>query len=492
MVTAHDSDGTILALGGRELLDERGRGDHLENLDGLFVTPGLWDSHVHLLDFGRSLRRLTFSSEANRAEVLSQVSQEGKRLPRGQWIIGGGWNRSMFEAPPDQSVLDAAAPDHPVLLMSWDYHTAWMNSQAAERLELDPRRVPGDRDDHGRWTGILREHEAFAAQERAMRQDDSPIVEDLARGMAEAARLGLTGVTAIEDRVGLMALQDLPDAQQVIRTQVFLREPHRPALLDLGIRAGFGTTRLRLMGIKWFLDGALGSGTAWMKEAYTDDDRAYGLGFGDEATLLEQAAELHEQQLLLAVHAIGDRAVSLASRVLSQGMTHRSDGRHSRIEHAQLLDDEDLAVLRGRAVALSMQPVHLLVDEPIAEQKWGASRSAHAFRFRDALNAGIPLLFGSDAPVANPDPRLGLWAAVYRAWPGKISWHPEQGLRADEAFDAYTRAPAAADGRPAGRIARGCWGDFTLWHQDPLAALIHKEFDGLSVAGTVTAGRRIG
>ncbi len=452
------------------------------------MTPGLWDSHIHLLDYGRSFRRLNFSPDDTLDEVAQAVRERAHCLPAGQWILGAGWNRVRFSEPPRAEVLDRLAPGHPVLLMSWDYHTAWLNRVALERLGFSLSDAPGDRDVHGRWTGIIREAEAFSAQERAMAQDDTEPQEDLARGMREAAKLGLTGVTTIENGRGLAALMAGP---RVLRAGVFLRADHASSLLDLGMRAGFGDEWVRILGIKWFLDGALGSGTAWLKEPYCDDGKNYGIDARPHKNLEAEAARLHEAGLLLAVHAIGDRAVEEAQRALAHAPA-LGDGQRSRIEHAQLIADEDLDAISESDTALSMQPVHLMVDRAIAERKWGARRSRAAFRFRDIVDRGIPLVFGSDAPVASPNPILGLWAAVHQAAPGESAWHPEQALTPDEALAAYTRTPALIDGRPAGVLAPGYLSDLTLWDGDPRVALIHSDFDGLRVRGTVVGGARIG
>ncbi len=490
IVTQQDSNGTIVGLGDAALLSEARGADRVEDLEGLFVAPGFWDSHFHLLDYGRSFRRLRFDAQANRSTVLNQVRAEAARVAPGEWIIGGGWNKESFEAPPHWSLLDEASPNHPVLLMSLDYHTAWVNRLGAQRLGIDEREEAElVRDPHGQWTGILHETRAFRAQEEAMRQDDSHLLTDLKRGVREAQRRGLVGVTTMEDRFGLLALQDLAADERMLRVQVFLRDRHAASLLDAGIRAGFGDDFLRLFGIKRFMDGALGSQTAWMKSPYETGTGNRGMGLLTEGDLREEARMLAEQGLLVAVHAIGDQAVSAAVSAL-RSVAPGPGGRRSRIEHAQLIDTVDLDVIQGSALALSMQPVHLLFDRPIADRHWG-DRSRHAFRFRDILARGVPLIFGSDAPVADADPVPGLWAAVHRGAPIEEPWYSEQRLTAEEAIWAYTRGPALVDARPAGLLQVGLWGDFTLWRTDPREALIHREYDALAVAGTVVAGRRI-
>ncbi len=478
IVTASDANGTILMVGGSELLGHRRPDDLVEDLRGGYVTPGFWDSHFHLTEYGRSFDRLRFDAGDTRADILARVQEHAGTRPTDEWIIGAGWNRAAFEAGPDKQRLDRAGIGHPVLLMSLDYHTAWINHAAERRLGVSTG-----------GNGILREGDAFHAQAEAMRQSAADPAEDAARGMREAAKLGLVGVTTIEDVLGLRALQSLPDGTTRIRTQVFLRDGDAEWLMASGLKAGFGSDFLRIMGVKLFMDGALGSHTAWLKHPYDDQADNVGMSVLGEQRLLDTLKQLAEQESVAAVHAIGDRAVHEALRAFHR-WPPRSGAIKSRIEHAQLLDDEDLELAARTSVALSLQPCHLLFDRPIADVSWG-QRGRYAFRIRDILGALIDTVFGSDAPIADPNPVWGLWAAVHRGLPGDPPWYPEQGISVRDAIRSYTEVPARIDGRPSGRLEPGCWGDMTVWSEDLEASLIHKNPEDIHVAATIIGGRRV-
>ena len=478
IVTGNDLNGTILMVGGSHLLEDRRRDDRVEDLQGGYVTAGFWDSHFHLTEYGRSFGRLRFSEGDTREVVLGRVEQHARTKPPGEWIIGAGWNHAALQADPDKERLDRAGLGHPVLLMSLDYHTAWINQEAQRRLGV----TVGPE-------GILRETAAFHAQEEAMRLDATDPAEHVARGMREAARLGLVGVTTMEDVGGLAALQSIPSGAVRIRTQVFLRDGHAEWLLASGLKAGFGSDFLRVMGVKLFMDGALGSHTAWMKQPYADQSDTVGMSVLPKERLLGILERLTEQQAVAAVHAIGDRAIHEALLAFKRWPAQLGSMK-SRLEHAQLLDDEDLALSAQGPAALSLQPCHLMFDRPIADQSWGP-RGRHAFRIKDILGARIDTVFGSDAPIADPNPLWGLWAAVHRGRPGDTPWYPEQRISVREAIQAYTESPARIDGRPSGRLEPGCWGDLTVWSEDLEEALIHKTPEDIRVVATIVGGRRL-
>lgn len=478
IVTQDNETGTILAVGGPELLTETHWGDRVVSLDNQFVTPGFWDSHVHLLEYGRSFSRLKFASGDSLGDILARVQATATAVAPGGWIVGSGWNRQSLRGRPHGTQLDQAAPGRAVLLISLDYHSAWVNTLAAQRLGLE--KPPSD--------GILREGEAFRAQEEVARFSNNDPGQAVQQAVSSFSRLGFVGVTAMEHAEGFRALQRRTLAgEQSLRVNLFLRDVVGE-LEHLGIEANYGSTYLRILGIKLFADGALGSHTAWMTSPYEGADQR-GTAVLSPEQLQRWVERLSRDRLVPAIHAIGDQAVLDTAQALAEGEPWGVV--KARIEHAQLMTDEAIDILSHTpGIALSMQPVHLLVDRAIAEQHWGA-RARHAFRLRDIIDRGIVAAFGSDAPIADPNPVLGLWSAVHRAEPGDTPWYPEQRLTAAEAVWCYTRGAALADGRPSGLIAPGYWGDLTLWRQNPQLALEQGNFDQLRVTGTVVGGRRV-
>lgn len=475
IVTQDDRNGTIVAVGDDRLMTQRRATDRVVALSG-FVTPGFWDRHVHLLEYARSLDRLFIADHASYADVLASVAQQLKTLPPGEWLIGAGWNREALGREPDPAALDALSSRHPILLMSLDYHSAWLNRLALSRLELAQEDIMS-----ARRTGLLREKAAFAAQDQAQ----SHIGVDVGKAVARLNQLGLVGVTAIERQEGWEAIQTYQQRHRNLRVELYLYEDVISRGLDRSWHES-DPNFLKMVGVKLFADGALGSHSAWMMEPYADDSTNYGIPLMDESQIRQWLQQLSPRGLDLAVHAIGDRAVAETTAAF----IHEAGRPMGRIEHAQLISDDVLNRLAGEAVTLSMQPTHLYVDRPIAERHWG-DRSRYAFRFRDILDRGIPLVFGSDAPIASPDPRWGLWAAVHRARPGSDPWYPQQRISPEQALECYTSAPSTMGGAGNRLLQPGAWGDFTVWRADPRRALSQGEFNRLEVVATVVAGQQV-
>jgi len=307
----------------------------------------------------------------------------------------------------------------------------------------------------------------------------------------EAHRLGITAIHDVEDLETLAAFRRLDRAGK-LRLRVLYHPPVAalPELLSRGVQSGQGTDWLSIGGIKMFLDGSLGSRTAWMLEPYEGSrDRGLPITSEDQARNAMHAAAA--AGLATTVHAIGDaavrRALDLIGELPALSLPHR-------IEHFQCVHPADLERAADLAVVLSMQPAHLLTDIPLVDRHWG-SRGAGAYAFRSLLQRGNLLVFGSDVPVASIDPREGVYAAMERKSPGGApsgGWHSGERLTFSGTLHAYTAAPAAAAGwaRVRGRLAPGFDADLVAWLVDPAAEAGNgNAFRQASAMLTVVDGR---
>ncbi len=409
------------------------------------ITPGLQDAHAHPLLFGLALRGLDLSGLAQPEAIARRVAERVKELPPGAWLEGQGF---LLEAPPPPGLLDQAAPDHPVCLRSRDFHSAWINRKAARLAGLGPGSLPPEggaflRDGEGVPYYLLER-----AQELLLPHLPPPGPEDLLRGLRAFAQQGYTAVHALgyeppEALAWALGL-DLP-----LRVWWALpRGGWRGA--EPGI---YGV--VHLAGVKFFADGALGSRTAWMHTPYPDG--SHGLPLDPLEAILEEGREALERGFTLAVHAIGTWAVEgilgvfrrLAPLAWAKGVLLR-------MEHVQHVRDEALPHFRGLPLALSLQPLHLLEDARLV-QAYGFPPN-EAFRFRSLKATGLPLAFGSDAPVAFPDYAKNLLAATQHPLA------PGEALTPEEVLKAHTLGAAQAAGwEGAGRLLPGAWADLTLW-----------------------------
>jgi predicted amidohydrolase YtcJ len=390
------------------------------------------------------------------------------------WILGQGWDANGWLEPPDRQALDAVA-EQPVYLDSLDVHAAWLNS-AALRLCGISRETPDPfggrivRDAAGEPTGLLLERAVELAVPHLPTPPAGAVLEAIREAQAEALRLGVTGIHDVEGDLAWDAFRTLEDTDQ-LRLRVLFSPPveQLPRLLGAGRRSGEGSEWLTMGGVKLFLDGSLGSRTAWMLEPY-EGVRDRGMPITDERLAWEAMRLAAEGGIAVAAHAIGDaavrRALELMERLPQVAIPHR-------IEHLQCVHPADLARAGRAGIVSSMQPAHLLTDIPLVDRHWGV-RGRGAYAFRSLLAAGNALVFGSDVPVASIDPREGVFAALERrGFDGAPSagWRPEERLGFKEVVHAYTTAAARAAGvaHRRGTLAPGQDADLVAWDVDPLA-----------------------
>lgn len=461
-------NGRILAVGSNdEIAELAGGARRTEVIDvgGRLVLPGFTDAHVHFAAYAKRRQEVALDGVDNLDGVRHRVRQGVERTPPGGWVEGWGWDESAWDAPPHRSVLDAVAPDTPVVLKRVDMHTWWVNSTALRQAGITrdtPQPAVGriERDAGGEPTGLLREWGAIEYIEaRLPAPDEATLDAWLLDAIAEAHSLGITGIhdqrVRHDGRASLRSFQRLHSQGRLdLRVHCNVAVDHLPLADELGLCSGFGDDRLWLGHMKAFADGSMGSATAWMLEPYAGRPDDCGLIVTPMAEIEAMIRHCAPAGWRIAVHAIGDRAVrevldafqraggSVAHPTCSGGMLHR-------IEHIQLIHPADMPRLQQVGIAASMQPAHLTMDRHIADQVWG-ERARRAYALRSLLNYGTEVAFGSDAPVAPFNPLIGIAAAVIRQDVGGDppgGWYPEERISVDEAVRGYTLGPATVAGR---------------------------------------------
>lgn len=425
-----------------------GGGEEVLDGDGALAVPGLWDHHVHTGQLAQAHARLDTTGAGSVGVILERVRAElaarrESAVEPAPALIGFGHRLVDFAVQPTVPALDETTGSVPAVLIGGDAHHAWLNSAALRALGMPPR------------DGIVAEEEWF---EIAPRLPELPGVADaVVTGAAMLQRQALQrGVVGLTDMEWGRPWESWPARapRMRIRTAVY------PEELD-AVPGPTGTVLdargLVTMGpLKVIVDGALGSHSAYTREIYTDGHGYAGRGVlsvGPEA-LREALGRARELGLTAAVHAIGDAAAQIALTALAEA------GIPGRIEHAQMLTDEDVAAMGALGVTASVQPAHLLDDRDATEAVW-PGHGVRAFRLRDLVATGVPLVLGSDAPVAPLDPWLAMAAAVHRSADDRPAWYPSQQLQPREALAASTDGVTAL--RPGGV------GDVVLLEEDPFA-----------------------
>ena len=452
------------------------------DLGGLVVVPGLTDAHVHFPTWALAQAEVSLDGCSLLEEALDRVAHAPRR--EGRWVRGYGWRSGDWSpaVEPTKERLDEVTGDIPAALIAKDYHSLWLNSAALAvangDLEVDGGVV--ERDANGEPTGVLREEAAWRFKDRYMSVPDDEYLEAMRGGIRLANARGVTGVHDKDGWLGALRLWQRLHEQGSLTLRVWQSLPYDrlDALAAAEVRSGFGDGMLRAGYIKVFMDGTLGSRTAWMLD-----------GSGVCITSGEELAEIVRRSTAagfpVAVHAIGDRANREALDAFEATAAEwRPLGLRQRIEHAQCLAPEDLPRFAEIGVTCSVQFSHAPSDRDLAERFWG-ERLDGTYAFRSLLASGAVVANGSDAPIEELDPLAGIRAGVRRTIDERPPWQPQEALTVDEAFHATCVAPAwlARDERRRGKLLPGYEADLVVLDRDPW-----EDLDAQVVA-TMVAGR---
>jgi hypothetical protein len=471
------------------------------------VLPGLCDAHIHLLGYCLRLRELALDTTKSKAEALERIAGHAAALPPGAWISGGGWNESRWgdtDFPTAADLDPVTGPDHPALLTRSDGHSAVVNSAALALagVDADTPNPPGgviDRHPDGRPTGFLRELAIDLVAQHVPQPSAEEIESALLEGSRSLHKLGITSVHAqrmkdsndgTEEWSGLLRLREKDTLR--LRVSCNIAAHHLPHLAALGLRTGFGDQFLRMGHVKVFTDGSLGSRTAWLLQPFVKLHSEEADNLGVNVTPPEQmAAEFRhtcELGFPISVHAIGDRANRVVLDIFEE-LAHSAPPPPvpHRIEHVQIVDPSDLPRLAGLGITASVQPIHATDDMDTADLFLG-ERGAHMYNFRSLFASGALVAFGSDAPVADPNPFLGLHAALTRQRPermGRDPWYGDERVTLEQAIFAYTLGAAKAVGwdKVIGSLTPGKLADLVVLDRN-LFALEQAGITGREIADT--------
>ncbi len=474
--------------------------------EGRVVVPGFVDGHLHLMGIGLGTLVLDLSMTNSLDEALSRIAAYAAAYPDRPWIIGRGWNQERWGLGrfPTAAELDAVVADRPVWLERVDGHAGWGNSMALRAGGVtaetrDPsggriERLPGSRAP----SGVL----VDAAMAMVNDAVPPPLPEDRDLALHNAQRLLLRhGITAVADMgtsvEDWMTFRRAGDAGR-LQLRIMSYADSVDSMLLIGGPAPtqwLYDDRLRLNGVKLYLDGALGSRGALLNADYADDHGNRGLPLLNGTQLRNLMSRAALDRFQVAIHAIGDAANAEALNAIEELSLDYDGDRRWRIEHAQIVDPADLPRFGEHGIIASMQPVHQTSDMMMAEARLGPDRLGGAYAWRSILQAGGSLAFGTDAPVEPVDALAGLAVAISRTnADGEPfgGWRPEETISREQALAAYTAGAAYAgfaEGR-FGRLAEGERADFVMLSADPLMAN-PAELRNIEVLETWIAGQRV-
>ena len=470
------------------------------------LLPGLIDAHLHVMGVGLGALTLDLSDTTSLDQALAKIAAFARDNPSRPWIIGRGWNQEKWGLGrfPTAAELDRVVADRPVWLERVDGHAGWANSAAMKAAAIAPgvANPPGGRVERVGRTTVPSGVFVDAAMDLVGKAVPEPRPVDRDNALVEAQKIlhrnGITAAadmgTSIEDWQAFRRAGD--SGRLTLRIMSYAAGPEAMTLIG-----GPGPTpwlyddKLRLNGVKLYLDGALGSRGAWLKAPYADDPGNTGLPLMNQAQFRNTLVRAGLGNFQVAAHAIGDAANAEVLNSIAEVADSFKGDRRWRIEHAQVVDPADIAKFGKHGIIASMQPVHQTSDRLMAEARLGPARLAGAYAWKSIENTGAKLAFGSDAPVELPDVFAGLATAFTRtdaAGEPFGGWRPQERVAREQALAAYTVGAAYAgfaDGR-FGRLAEGERADFLLVDRDPLL-VSPAELRATRVLETWVGGARV-
>ncbi len=453
--------------------DARPKANTKIDAHGRTLLPGLIDAHGHVTELGFAALQLDLTGTSSLADLQQRLHTYAAAHPGARWILGRGWNQELWPDKkfPTAADLDVIVPDRPVVLDRVDGHALVANSAAMKAAGVTAATPApgGGRIENGLFVDNAKELITRAVPAATDAEVDQALAkaQDILLGYGITAAGSMSTTTADwhamrrAGEVGRLQVRFMVYADEL---KLLSEVPHPTPWLY--------ADRLRMPGIKFYADGALGSRGAFLKQPYSDNPDSRGLQFHSDSELasLTETAASHGFQI--ATHAIGDAANAQVIGAYEKLSARYGKNQRWRIEHFQIVDPADIPRIAPAGIVASMQPTHQTSDRLMAEKRLGPDRLAGAYAWQTVLRSGAKLAFGSDFPVESPNPFPGLSAAVSRQDmngqpPG--GWIPSQRLSFPQALQAFTRDAAYAgfaDDR-IGALEPGKWADFILVDRDP-------------------------
>jgi hypothetical protein len=502
-------DGRIVAVGSNDDIRKL-KGSHTQVVDlgGHFVMPGFNDAHVHLATGGFRHFEVDLTGSQSLQEMQQRIAAHTKGLAPGDWIIGGGWDHTLWvgQQLPARQDLDSVTGDHPAFLGRVDGHISIANTAALKAAGIAARTPdpPGGKIDHdakGEPTGIIREDPAMKL---VWSKIPAPTPSQRRRAaeyaLANAAKWGITSAQDYSDWEDFLTYEELErDGKLPIRISEWLDFNHPVDVLEKH-RAHHPAddAMLHTAMLKGFMDGSLGSRTAALLAPFSDDPGNSGLPRYQQAQLNRMAVQRAAAGFQLGFHAIGDRATQMALDAYAEAeRSARQNNRwrdfRFRIEHAQIITANQFQQFKELGVIASVQPNHLLTDMHWAMERIGPERAKTSYPWKQFLDNGIRLAFGTDYPVEPITPFRGIYSAVTRKnEAGTREYFPEQKITIEQALAAYTTGAAFAQfaEKEKGTLAPGMLADFVVLDRD-LTKIQPPEILKTEVLRTVVGGKTV-
>lgn len=502
-VIVFDDRGKIIDIGSRDLLEKYEQATSIHG-NNRTLLPGLIDAHAHVYGLGQLKTQLDLFATASLSDALKDIEHYAQNHPHADWIQGRGWNQVLWPGQqfPNAVDIDSVVPTRPVWLRRVDGHAGWANTAALRIAGIDrdtPNPVGGKilRGKNGDATGVLIDSAMDLVGQHVPQPSKKQLRDAIALASDTMIAEGITGVhdAGITAEMGEVYLSMADNGE--LTTRIYAMLAGAGAALDAYAAPikRYANDRLEIAAVKLYSDGALGSRGAAMLEPYSDDIENRGLPFFSQPEMNGFVKKANEMGFQVGIHAIGDRGNRIALNAIDAAQDGKPSPLRNRIEHAQIIAEDDIARFAKLGVIASMQATHATSDKNMAETRVGADRIRGGYAWRRLLESGAVVANGSDFPVELSNPFHGLFAAVTRqdrANQPAGGWYPEQSMTRAEALHSFTYAAAYAARQEdrLGSLEVGKWADFIIIDRDYFT-VDAAEIDDIQVLQTWIGGRKV-
>ena len=492
-------DGKIVFTGTLEDAESKFIAKEKVDAQGKTILPGLNDAHSHFYGYAMSLSRVDLRGSASLSEVIQKTLAFSKDAKE-EWIMGRGWDQNLWTSKefPTKDSLDFYFPDRPVVLKRVDGHAALLNSVALKLAGITTKtKVTGGMilQEKGKLTGILIDNAVDLVEAVIPKPSNETIAYYMLKAQKNCFEAGLTTVTDAGLDVEIVQLIDSMQLAKSLKMQIYAMLNPDTISIKTYLKNGiYKTNRLNVSSVKIYGDGALGSRGAFLKADYTDKHHHRGFPLFDSAYFMKWAVICNQYGYQMNTHCIGDSAVALMLNIYGSQLKGKNDKRW-RIEHAQIVEPVDREHFINYSIIPSMQPTHATSDMYWAEDRVGKERIKNAYSLKEMYQLNNVIALGSDFPVEQIHPILGIHAAVSRQ---DVKGFPEggfnkkSGLTLQEAIKGFTifAAYSSFDEKIKGSLEQGKNADFIIVDQNPFEM---KESDlyKLKVLSTYVQGELV-
>ena len=501
-----------IAIKGNEILYvgndyESYRGSNTETIDlgGKLILPGFIDNHTHFLSGGYNLSSVDLRKAKTKQEFISLLKEFCQQRNDDRWVLGGDWDHEAWGGElPSRNWIDSVTGNHPVFVSRYDGHMALANSKALDLAEINKNtKVPpgGEmkKDAKGEYTGVLKDGAMDLVYKVIPDPSEKEFDEYLQAAIKHAFENGVTQVHDVSSYGGWLDLatyrRNYANKKLDLRIYSFVPLNTWSKLDSFCKKEGKGDDMLRWGALKGFMDGSLGSTTAWFYKPYLDAPTTTGLNVTDTNDIRRWVLAADSAGLRIAVHAIGDRANDFILDVYEEAEKKKPGDHRFRVEHAQHLSQQAIPRFAQLNVIPSMQPYHAIDDGRWAYKRLEDARLKRTYAFKSLLDTKAMLTFGSDWTVAPLKPLQGIYAAVTRRTlddKNQNGWYPEQKISVEQAVRCYTanNAYAGFQENKLGKLKKGMLADFIVLDQN-IFEIAPENIKDVKVLRTIVNGKHV-